>query len=355
MLRLVSIVGLLAASAAAQDPASVIADLMRVEEAACKVALIAQKTTVALKSGPGHGSGVIVTEDGFVLTAAHCTKKPGDEVTVVLPDGREVKARTLGREELHDFGLVKIVEPGPYVHAEMGFSKDIPKNAFCFATGNPWAIQKPVPLRLGTIIKTNEHTGRYIRSTCKVAPGDSGGPLWGLDGKVIGIHSFISPSTRHNYHVPIDRYRKNWDRLLKGDQWNLRPKKGGPKKPGDDDKPNDGGTGEPNTGEPNTGEPDTGKPFVKPPERKACDFGVEVLSAGGAGGCKVTKVAAKGPAATAGITVGDVITKVAKRSILNERSLQLARRRSKTGIPIKITVRRGDQVLEFELIPGAAK
>jgi len=348
MRGLVLIVGLLSAGVAAQDPSAVIADLMRVEEAAKEVAEIARKTTVALKSGPGHGSGVIVTEDGFVLTAAHCTRKPGDEVTVVLPDGREVKGRTLGREELHDFGLVKIVEPGPYVHAEMGFSKAVPRNAFCFATGNPWKIQKPVPLRLGTIIKTNEHTGRYIRSTCKVAPGDSGGPLWNLDGQVIGIHSFISPSTRHNYHVPIDRYRKNWDRLLKGDQWNLRPKSGGPKRPGegsDEDKRNDRGAGE----------PDASKPFVKPPERGACDFGIEVAGVAGAGGCRVIKIRPEGPGAAAGLVVGDVITRIAKRSILTERSLHLARRRSREGVPIKVTVRRGSADVELELIPGAAR
>lgn len=351
MFRLALSVALLAVAATAQNPADVIADLVRVEKAAQKVAEVAQRTTVALRSGPGHGSGVIVSEDGYVLTAAHCTRQPGDEVTIVLPDGREVKGRTLGREELHDFGMVKITDPGPFEFAPMGHSKDVPKNAFCLATGNPWAVQKPVPLRMGTIIKTNEHTGRYIRSTCKVAPGDSGGPLWDLDGNVIGIHSFISPSTRHNYHVPVDRYRKNWNRLLKGDQWNLRPKKKGP--PGQPTPGEGGKPANPDAGA--EGEPDPSRPFVRPPERKAVDFGVEVKSVPDAGGCRVVKVTPKGPADDAGLKVGDVIVKLGRRSILNERSLFLARRRSKTGIPVRLTVKRGAAELELELIPGKAR
>lgn len=336
-MRLLTVVLLLTSLAGAQDPAAVVADLARVESAAQKVAQACQEATVALKAGPGHGSGVIVTRDGFVLTAAHCFREPGMAVTVVLHDGREVKARTLGREELHDFGLVKIVEKGEWPHAEMGRSSDVPKSAFCLATGNPWGIHRPAPLRLGTIIKTDQHSGRFIRSTCKVAPGDSGGPLWDLEGRVIGIHSFISPSVRHNYHVPVDRYRDNWDRLLKGDQWNLRPK---PKRP---------------SSQPGEEKPDNPPKIERPPDRGACDFGIAVVDVRSAGGCRVTAITPDGPAAAAGLAVGDVIVKVARRSILNSRSLKLARRRCRPGVPVAVTVRRGGEEKVLELVPGKAK
>jgi S1-C subfamily serine protease len=56
-------------------------------------------------------------------------------------------------------------------------------------------------------------------SDCALIGGDSGGPLFDLEGRVIGIHSSIGNSLTENRHVPIDRYRESWDRMIKGEVW----------------------------------------------------------------------------------------------------------------------------------------
>ena len=65
----------------------------------------AKKTVVAIQSGGGSGSGVIVSKDGLVLTAGHISGRAGRSVKIVLPDGRRVDAVTMGGSEISDSGM----------------------------------------------------------------------------------------------------------------------------------------------------------------------------------------------------------------------------------------------------------
>src|SRR5207245_204744 len=88
----------------------------------------------------------------------------------------------------------------------------------CMAIGHPGGYQKgrnPV-VRLGRI-QTNSKT--FVQTDCVLVGGDSGGPLFDMHGKVIGIHSRIGNLITANIHVPVDTYRETWDRLAKGDEW----------------------------------------------------------------------------------------------------------------------------------------
>ena len=67
--------------------------------------------TVGIVIGPSHGSGVIISEDGYVLTAAHVAGAPNRKATVILPDGREVSGKSLGVYRTLDAGLMKIDKP----------------------------------------------------------------------------------------------------------------------------------------------------------------------------------------------------------------------------------------------------
>ena len=71
-------------------------------------------------------------------------------------------------------------------------------------------------LRVGRIL---ESTDNVVRTDCTLVGGDSGGPLFDLDGKVIGIHSRIGFTILSNFHVPVTTFRDTWDRLAKGDEW----------------------------------------------------------------------------------------------------------------------------------------
>src|SRR5205823_2864588 len=93
--------------------------------------------TVNVKVGAGQGSGVIVSEDGYVLTAGHVSGKPGRDVDVVLPNGRKVKGKTLGNNGRIDSGMIKITTQEKWQFVEMGNSASLKKGQWCIAIGHP--------------------------------------------------------------------------------------------------------------------------------------------------------------------------------------------------------------------------
>src|SRR5262245_12340543 len=170
---------------------------------------------VGIQIGGASGSGVIVTEDGYVLTAGHVSGKPDSECTVIFPDGKKVKAKSLGQNRGIDSGMIKITETGSYPYVEMGESKALQKGQWVVSLGHPGGYidgRTPV-LRLGRIITANDN---LIQTDCTLVGGDSGGPLFDLDGKVVGIHSRIGPTITFNIHVPVSTYRETWDDLVAG-------------------------------------------------------------------------------------------------------------------------------------------
>ena len=165
----------------------------------------------------GEGSGVVVSEDGLILTVGHVIAKPGSELTVIFPDGRRAAAKALGANFSRDSGLAKITEPGKWPHVEMGHSDDIKPGTWCMALGHPGGIQqgRTPPIRLGRVLNSGKGA-RFLVTDATVISGDSGGPLFDLEGRVIGVHSNIGMNVNQNQHVPIDVYREQWNDLLAG-------------------------------------------------------------------------------------------------------------------------------------------
>ncbi len=199
------------------DPDSV-ADLQTLETAVKRQVKTILPYTVSVRIGGAQGSGVIVTEDGYVLTAAHVSGEPGRNVFIKLADGSEVRGKTLGVNRNTDAGLIKINGSKKWPHAEMGDSGQLKLGQWCLALGHPGGFQKgrPPVVRLGRIISQR---ATMIQTDCTLVGGDSGGPLFDLEGRVIGIHSRIGASTDWNFHVPVQSYQKNWERLASAEAW----------------------------------------------------------------------------------------------------------------------------------------
>ena len=139
-----------------------------------------------------------------------------------MPDGKELKAKTLGMNANMDSGMLKITDEGKYPHVELGHSGDLKIGQWCITLGHPNGLQpnRPPVLRAGRILTMRDDA---IETDCTIVGGDSGGPLLDTNGRVIGIHSRISDDVIDNYHVPIDTFRDTWDHLAAGDQWGDGP------------------------------------------------------------------------------------------------------------------------------------
>lgn len=173
---------------------------------------------VGVQIGSSAGSGVVVSEDGYVLTAGHVSGKPNEDCLIIFPDGKRAKGRTLGSNKQIDSGMLKITEDGKWPHVSLGDSTELVKGQWVLSLGHPGGFMQgrtPV-LRVGRI---QNFTDNIIVTDCPLVGGDSGGPLFDLDGKVIGIHSRIGPSIAFNVHVPIKTYQETWDRLVAGETW----------------------------------------------------------------------------------------------------------------------------------------
>jgi len=167
------------------------------------------------QAGPQF-SGVVVSAAGNILTAAH-VNTPGQSYLVNFPNGKKGIAVGLGDIEftkspmLPDVAMMKMVSPGPWPYAEMGWSATLKLNEPVISIAYPETLNQPLPLvRSGMITNVLNEYG-FFQSTCKMEPGDSGGPIFDYLGRVIGLHSAINGDV--DYEIPVDLYRKYWSAL----------------------------------------------------------------------------------------------------------------------------------------------
>lgn len=208
-------------------------DLKEVQGKVTQVARKQMGRVVSVTDGIGYGSGVIVSSDGLVLTAGHVLLTGGTNLRVIFPDGREARAESWGRNLNVDAGMVRIIEEGPWDYAELGDSKTLKKGDWCICMGHSggYELGRRPPVRAGRII--DFEPGQLV-TDCALIGGDSGGPLFDLDGRVIGIHSSIGASVAENRHVAIATFQQHWERMVRGDRWGSLPELAGES---DDDEP----------------------------------------------------------------------------------------------------------------------
>jgi serine protease Do len=280
-------------------------DLRVIQERVKKVMDKVTPAVVGIRIRNAAGSGVIINKDGYVLTAGHISGEPDREALVILPDGRKLKGKTLGKNAAIDSGMIRITGEGEWPFVEMGDSSRLKPGAWCLALGHPEGFRPgrtPV-LRLGRVLGLDD---KAIRTDCALVGGDSGGPLFDLDGKVIGIHSRIGDNLTMNLHVPVDTYRATWGRLAKGEVW--------------------GGRGR--------------GPYI----------GVELDDQ--PTGCRIVKVEKDSPAEKAGLKANDVVIRFGKEQVEDPDDLVTLIGEHKPGDEVSVRVRRGKKILELKIVIG---
>ena len=159
------------------------------------------------------GSGFVISADGYVVTNNHVIQPDGsaelEEVTVTTADGTEYQAEVVGRDAQSDLAVLKVSrrEPFPFVH--FGDSGEARVGDWVIAIGNPFGLGGTVTSGIVSAVLRNTGTGgaydRYIQTDASINRGNSGGPLFDMQGNVIGINNAIFSPTGGSQDAQIIR------------------------------------------------------------------------------------------------------------------------------------------------------
>ena len=139
-----------------------------------------------------HGSGFIISKDGYVVTNAHVIDD-SQNVTVELEDNRELKAKVIGIDKLSDIALLK-VDATDLPMVELGDSDKLDVGQWVVAIGTPFGLDYTATQGIVSALSRSLPKDSYvpfIQTDAAVNPGNSGGPLFDLDGQVVGVNSQI--------------------------------------------------------------------------------------------------------------------------------------------------------------------
>jgi serine protease Do len=178
------------------------------------------------------------------------------------------------------------------------------------ALGHPggFDLRRSLVVRLGRIIR---FAPGALQTDCTISPGDSGGPLLDMHGRIIGIHSAISTSVADNFHVAITEFYDTWDLLAKGT---------------------------------------SGEEQVLAPQTYVGATGVN-----DAAGCRLTEVDENSPASRAGLKAGDVVLKVNGREIKVSAAFRRWVDEAKLGETLSLDIKRGEEALSVKVKVEAAQ
>lgn len=297
----------------AKEPVKSVEDLVKLERQVQSVAEKALPATVALVSnGTGSsGSGVIVSKSGLILTAAHVIQGM-KEVDVYFPDGKKWQGKVLGANFSKDIGMVQMADSGPWPFVEIGESKPLEAGDWLVALGHSAGFDpaRTPPVRFGRVM--SDGPGNYFTSDCTLIGGDSGGPLFDLKGKLVGINSSIGWSWKNNNHAGVDGFREDWDRLLAGETWGALQM----------------------------------NPLANP-ETPVLGIVMGIRDEGR--GVRVQKVEPNSPAAAAGVRVGDTIVAVDNEPVLGGTELQQVLIKKEVGDLVSLGLVRGREKLKIDV------
>ena len=276
-------------------------------------------------SGAAAGSGFVITEDGYIVTNYHVINVQGAQtITVAMYDGTTYPAEVVGFDESHDLAVLKIDASGLQT-VVLGDSDSLVVGEPVAAIGNPLgeltfslttgvisALDRTVTMDSGTVMD-------LLQTDCAINSGNSGGPLFNEYGEVIGITNAKYSSNGNGqasidnigFAIPIDQVKDLITQLIE------------------------------------TGE------IVQP----YLGVGVRTVSAEGQqygvpAGAYVATVEEGGPAAQAGVQVGDVITALNGDAVETQQELTSLKNRYQPGDTVTLTVDRDGESLELDVVLG---
>src|SRR4051794_15558342 len=143
------------------------------------------------------GSGFVIDESGIVVTNNHVIGEAND-ITVIFTDGRKLKAELVGKDPKVDLAVLRVKSDKPLKAVKFGDSEKARIGDWVMAIGNPFGLGGTVTAGIVSARNrdiSDQSYGQYIQTDASINKGNSGGPLFNMDGEVIGINTAIlSPS-----------------------------------------------------------------------------------------------------------------------------------------------------------------
>jgi S1-C subfamily serine protease len=158
----------------------------------------AAPAVVAVQHARGHGTGLFLTPDGYVLTNRHVVRSRG-RLTLELHDGSEVRGELVGADQPTDLAVVRAEGDAKFPTLPLADPHDVRVGQLVMAIGNPFrleqsvamgvvsAINRTLPLPDGVILEG------LLQTDAAINPGNSGGPLLNMHGQVVGINTLVLP------------------------------------------------------------------------------------------------------------------------------------------------------------------
>lgn len=282
------------------------ADLLAIQDALHRTLPTTRAATVAIELEEGSGSGVIVSEDGLVLTAAHVSTGVDVELKVVMEDGTRHDAVSLGLVASSDAAMMRILGGGPFPFVEIDRGSETRLGDWVYSLGHSGGFfedRGPV-VRLGRIVRIANST---FQTDCSLIGGDSGGPLFDLAGRLVAIHSRVGQRLPENMHVPMREYLRHWEAMERGEF---------------------------------VGE----GPFAALPQKGSGFLGV--IGEAGEGGLRILEVADDSPARESSIEEGDVIVSLNGTPVPDRQTLRQLLAEMWKGQRVEIELRRASGGME---------
>lgn len=257
------------------------------------------------------GSGVIIDEDGYIVTNEHVVSR-ASKIKVRLSDGKDFEATIISSDPISDLAVLKINSPTPLPFVKMGTSKDLMIGETVVALGNPFGLENSITTGvLSAKNRTLTFNSEYgdikydglIQTDALINPGNSGGPLINIDGELIGINAaIVNQAQGIGFAIPVDKVRQTLVKLF-----NFR-------------------------------------------ELNNIWFGVQVEEQdGGSKGIKVSSVEPGSPADKAQIKIGDYITKIDSKEILDILDFEKYILRKNAGDKLYININRDGYEVKIDV------
>jgi serine protease Do len=297
------------------------------EESVIRVARQARPAVVSVFQGRGGGSGVLIRQDGVILTNAHVVGD-AERVGVQLASGERKEGRVVGRDRGVDIAVVKI-EGSDLPALPLADSDALAVGQAAIAIGNPLGYERSVTTGVVSGVGRAGGPGGgvynegFIQTDAAINPGNSGGPLLDTRGRVMGINSWIIRGSRGGggaqglgFAVPINVAKTVTDQLLStGRSWRAL----------------------------------LGVSYNDVDPEMASAFHLPVAQ-----GVVVSEVPDGSPSGRAGVRKGDIITRIEETTVRSGGDLRRVLRGRRPGETVRLSLRRGDEAKSVSVRLAAA-